>query len=116
MTRNEVIDQIATQRKEEHCFINTWDAGHKFVDFDLIDRFIGKRGHDEVFAGFALLDIEQMWQTLIDLDPDKLLRVKSGEGEVIEWEWQDSAGVMKKTVYPFSPEGIMTIIDDEFFA
>ena len=116
MTRSEVIDQITAQRKKEHCFINTWDAGHKFVDFDLIDRFISKSGQNEVFAGFALLDIEQMWQVLIELDPDKLQRVKNGADEVIEWEWTDNAGTSKKTIYPFSPEGIMTIIDDEFFA
>jgi hypothetical protein len=116
MTRSDIIEQIAAQRKEQHCFINTWGAGHKFVDFDLIDRFVRKSGTDDVFAGFELLDIEQMWQTLLELDPDKLLRVKSGTGEVIEWEWQDSAGTAKKTTYPFSPEGVMTIIDDEFFA
>jgi len=116
MTRNEVVEQLNTQRREEHCFIKTWGVGSKFVDFDLIDRFIIKAGKDDEFAGFALFDIEEMWQTLIELDPDKLLRVKSGQGEVIEWEWQDSAGVVKKTIYPFSPEGIMTIIDDEFFA
>jgi len=113
---NEVIEQIATQRREEHCFIKTWGVGSKFVDFDLLDRFIIKAGKDDEFAGFALFDIEEMWQTLIDLDPDKLVRVKKGEGEIIEWEWQDSAGAVKKTVYPFSPEGIMTIVEDEFFA
>jgi len=116
MTRNEVIEQITTQRRNEHCFIKTWGVGNRFVDFDLIDRYVLKSGIDDSIAGFALLDIEQMWQILIDLDPDKLLRVKDGEKEVIEWEWRNSAGTEKKTVYPFSPIGIMTIIDDELFA
>lgn len=116
MTRKEIVEKIAQQRSIEHCFIRSWKAGHTFIDFDLIDRFLRKFGQNETLEGFELLDIEQMWQTLIDLDPDKLLRVKSGEGEVIEWLWRDGDGREKKILYPFSPEGIMTIIDDDFFA
>ena len=116
MTRSELAEKIDLQRREEHCFIRFWNAGHTFIDFDLIDRFLGKLGANPTLEGFELLDIEQMWQILIDLDPDKLLRVKSGEGEVIEWLWKDSDGKEKKILYPFSPEGIMTIIDDDFFA
>jgi len=116
MTRSEVSEQIVAQRREEHCFIKSWEAGHTFVDFDLIERFISKRGQEGAIEGFELLDLEQMWQSLIDLDPDKLVRVKSGEGEVIEWDWLDSNGNAKKTSYPFTPAGIMTILEDEFFA
>jgi len=116
MTRSEVIDQIARQRRAEHCFIKSWETGHTFVDFELIEKFIGKPGQDTAIEGFELLDMEQMWLTLIELDPDKLLRVKSGGSEIIEWDWKSSDGTEKKSVYPFTPEGIMTIIDDEFFA
>jgi len=116
MTRSEVIEQIVAQRREGHCFIKTWGTGHKLVDFELIDRFMQQAGAGDRIEGFELLDIEQMWQILIDLDPDRLIRVKREESEVIEWIWSDSDGTERKTVYPFSPEGIMTIIDDEFFA
>jgi hypothetical protein len=116
LTRSEVIEQIAAQRRKEHFFIKTWEAGHSFVDFDLIERFNSKPWQERGIEGFELLDMEQMWQTLIELDPDKLIRVKSGEGEVIEWEWRNGNGIAKKNVYPFTPEGIMTIFDDEFFA
>lgn len=116
MTRNEVINQIATQRRVTHFFIKSWETGHSFVDIDLIERFIRKTGQDRAIEGFELLDMEQMWQTLIDLDPDKLTRIKRGDSEIIEWAWKDSDGTEKKNVYPFTPGGIMTIIDDEFFA
>lgn len=116
MTRSEAIEQITVQRRAAHCFIKSWGAGHTFIDFDLIDRFIIKHDDKSVIEGFELLDIEQIWQALIELDPDKLVRVKGPEGEVIEWFWRDSDGREKKNVYPFTPEGIMTIIDDEFFA
>lgn len=116
MTRNEVISKITTDRRENHCFIKLFKTGHTLVDFDLIDEFISKRDQSGAIDEFELLDMEQMWQTLIQLDPDKLQRVERGEGEVIEWLWQDKSGAEKTTVYPFTPAGIMTIIDDEFFA
>ena len=116
LTRSEVIEQIAAQRRAKQFFIKSWETGQTFVDFDLIERFISKRSQDRAIEGFELLDMDQMWQVLIELDPDKLQRVKRGEGEVIEWLWQDQNGAEKKTVYPFTPAGIMTIIDDEFFA
>lgn len=116
MTRSEVVDQIAAELQEAHCFIRLWEAGQKFIDIDLIERFLCKRGEDREIEGFELLDLEQMWQILIELDPDMLTRVRCGSGEIIEWVWKDSTGLEKKTVYPFNPEGIKTIIDDEFFA
>lgn len=116
MTRSEVSEQIALKRRKEQCFIKSWETGHTFVDFDLIERFLAKGSGERAIEGFELLDLEQMWQALIELDPDKLVRVRSGDGEVIEWVWQDSRGSEKKNVYPFTPEGIMNIIDDEFFA
>jgi hypothetical protein len=116
MTRSEIIEQIEMKRRGQQFFIKTWENGKSFVDFDLIERFIAKRGGERAIEGFELLDMEQMWLALIELDPDKLVRVGSGTGEVIEWLWTDSQGNDKKNVYPFTPEGIMKIIDDEFFA
>jgi hypothetical protein len=116
LTRNEVIEQITSTRKPGDFFIKTWETGHTFVDYDLIDRFMARRGQGGPIEGFELLDMEQMWQALIDLDPDKLTRVRTAEGEIIEWLWPGGDGTEKKTVYSFDPEGIMTIIDDEFFA
>lgn len=116
LTRSEVIDQIITKRTPGQYFIKAWENGHTFVDIDLIERYLNRPDKDSPIEGFELLDMEQMWQTLIDLDPDKLTRVKRLEGEVIEWTWKDSHGKERTTTYPFTPEGIMSIIDDEFFA
>ena len=116
LTRSEVIDQIIMKRTAGQYFIKVWEKGYTFVDIDLIERYINKTGQEGPIEGFELLNIEQMWQTLIDLDPDKLTRIKNFDGEVIEWTWKDSHRKERKTIYPFTPEGIMTIIDDEFFA
>lgn len=116
MTRSEVISKIATDRRKTDCFIKLFKTGHTLVDFDLIDEFISKRDQSGEIDEFELLDMEQMWQTLIELDPDKLTRSGSGEDEVIEWYWTNSEGVEKKTIYPFTPAGIMSIVNDDFFA
>jgi hypothetical protein len=116
LTLSEVVDQIGRQRKREQYFIKAKESGNDFVDIDLIERFIARPLTGSAFESFELLDMEQIWRTLIELDPDKLARVKRADGEVIEWTWTDSHGIEKKTVYPFTPEGIMKIIDDEFFA
>lgn len=115
LTRDEVIEQIASRRREGECFVRSWEEGHSFVDIDLIDRFVAA-GKGRAIEGFELLDLEQTWQALIDLDPDKLTRVKRNGEEVIEWQWRDSQGRERTTVYPFTPEGIMTIIDEELFS
>lgn len=116
MTRSEVCAQIVAQRGEHHHFIKTWESGHTFVDVELIDRFLQQCDGHGTIEGFELLDLEQTWQLLIELDPDNLQRVRKETGEVIEWEWRNGEGAIRKTVYPFTPAGIMTIIDDEFFA
>lgn len=116
MTKSEIIGQIATERKKGDFFIKFYKTGHKLVDIDLIDGFISKRDQGGDIDEYELLDMEQMWQTLIDLDTDRLARSGKGESEVIEWIWTDSHGTEKKTVFPFTPEGIMKIITDEFFA
>jgi len=116
MTRSEVISKIASERKGNQFFIKLFKTGHKLVDFDLIDEFISKRDQSGEIDEFELLDMEQMWQTLIDLDPDKLTRSGNGADEVIEWYWTNSEGVEKKTIYPFTPAGIMCIVNDDFFA
>lgn len=116
MTKSEIISRIAAEKSKEQCFIKFFKAGHRLFDIDLVEEFINKPDKTEDIDDFELLDMEQMWQTLIDLDPDRLTRSGRGEAEIIEWCWTDSHGAEKTTLFPFTPEGIMNIINDEFFA
>ena len=116
MTGNEVVAQVQGQRSTFHCCIKSWGKDHKLVDFELIDRFIDRAKEDDTFDGFELLDLEQMWHVLTELDPDNLQRVQTKDGEMIEWVWRDRAGREVRTRYPFSADGIMTIMNDELFA
>lgn len=116
MTKNEIISRIATERKKGDCFIKFYKTGHTLVDIDLLDDFVASRDQCAEIDEYELLDMEQTWQALIDLDPDRMTRSGEGADEVIEWIWSDSNGIEKKTIFPFTPDGIMKIINDEFFA
>ncbi|NVO00324.1 MAG: hypothetical protein HXX17_13465 [Geobacteraceae bacterium] len=116
MTKSEIIGRIESERKQGECFIKFYKTGHTLVDIDLIDAFIAKRDQSGEIDEFELLDMEQTWLALIELDPDRLIRSGKSANEVIEWIWSDSGGNEKKTIFPFTPDGIMQIINDEFFA
>lgn len=116
MTGKELIEQIKAQRTADHCCIKSWGEDHKLVDFELIDSFIARTRENDTFTGFELLDLEQMWQALTNLDPDNLTRLKTEKGEMIVWLWRDNCGKEIRNAYPFSAEGIMTIMNDELFA
>lgn len=116
MTGKDAVAQIATERGGAHQFIKWWRRADDVVDYDLIDRFVASARPDEVIDGFELLDLEGMWEVLLSLDPDKLMRVKRGGEEVIQWSWQGPGGAERTSTYPFSPEGIMTLFDEELFA
>ncbi len=116
MTGSAVVEQIAGEKREGCQFVKWWRKADDVVDYELIDRFVARVGPNEEIDGFELLDLEGMWEVLLSLDPDKLARVRQGDEEIIQWAWQGPGGVERISTYPFSPEGIMTLFDEELFA
>jgi hypothetical protein len=116
MTGKEVAERIAREKREGKPFIKWWSKANDVVDFDLVSRFIDKVRDDETIDGFELLDMDQMWDALLSLDPDNLVRVKSNGEELIQWVWQDSAGAERTNTYPFTPHGLITLFDEELFS
>ncbi len=116
MTGRDAVERVGAERVGTHHFIKWWRRADDAVDYELIDRFAARVSPDEAIDGFELLDLEDMWETLLGFDPDKLVRVKRDGEEVIQWVWQDRDGVERISTYPFTPEGIMTLFDEELFA
>lgn len=116
MTGKEVLEKIAATEREGKPFIKWWSSENDVVDFDLIDRFFAKVRDDEQIDDFKLLDMDEMWDALLALDPDNLVRVKKDGEELIQWVWQDSAGAERTNTYPFSPHGLITLFDEELFS
>ncbi len=116
MKGSAVVEQITGEKREGRQFIKWWRKADDVVDYELIDRFAAHLRPDEEIDGFELLDLEGMWEVLVSLDPDKLTRVRQSGKEVIQWMWRDPGGAERTSTYPFSPEGIMTLFDEELFA
>jgi len=113
MTGGEILDRIETERKAHHKFIKWWRIENDFVDYELIDTFIGGVDRNQVFAGYELLDMEQMWNTLKTQAPERVNREARNQNEVIVWEHHTKQGDIKEEVCPFIPKSLMTIMDVE---
>lgn len=116
MRGNDAVEQVKALRTGEQSFVKWWRKDNDFVDFQLIDTFLDHVKADDVIDGFELLDMERMWDVLHNLNPDTLVRGRKNGEEIITWRWVDRDGNEKTTIYPFTPEALMTLIDTEFFA
>jgi len=116
MTGKDVADRVAREKREGEFFIKWWCSGDDAVDFNIIDRFVATVRPEEAIDGFTLLTMDGMWEALLKLDPDNLERGNENGEEVIRWVWQDRDGAERLTVYPFTPQGLITLFDEELFA
>lgn len=109
MTGGEIIKMIAEQKTAAQCFIKWWRKEEDFIDFDLIERFESNIDKGEVFGGFELIDMEQMWDHVQQLCGDRISRtVKDGE-EMVAW----TSGDKKQHTLPFKPKTLLDILDFE---
>ena len=115
MTNETLREQIANLRQPGHCFIKWWGADESLVDYETIDSFLNKIGSIDEVTGIELIDMEGMWRILTELDPDPLSRSAEGGSEVIRWAWKDRGGKEHLTTFPFTPEGVMELMESEFF-
>ena len=115
MTPAEVREQIDSKRNPSDCFIKWWGDDEALIDYELLDRFLAKADKVGDVSGFKLLGLEEMWQVFIDLNPDRLTRDRKGADEVIRWIWKDRLGQEQATIFPFTPEGLMELMENEFF-
>lgn len=111
MTGRELTKRIQEVRKEDQYFIKWWRKENDFIDFELIDVFLKNARTDEEFAGFELLSMEQLWETVKALAPDRLARQTSNGSESISWEQKRDDGTTVNRVCPFTPDSLLSIVD-----
>lgn len=115
MNHAELQKRISETRRQGHCFIKWWGDDTTLFDYELLDRFMARGETAGEVAGFELFDLEGMWNVLRELDPDPLQRVAEAGQEMIRWNWKDTAGKEHTTRFPFTPEGVMELMESEFF-
>ncbi len=109
----EIVQRLETECQEQHKFIKWWRIENDFVDYELIETFISTVDRNQVFAGYELLNMEQMWTLLKAQAPQRVQRKEREHKDVIVWEHHTRKGEVKEEVCPFIPQSLMTIMDVE---
>jgi hypothetical protein len=115
MNHAELKEAIIKARQPGHCFIKWWGNDKALVDYELLERFLKICDSIPEVAGFELYDLNGIWQVLVELDPDPLSREQVGDREMIQWRWSDRQGKQHLTTFPYTPEGVMELMESEFF-
>ena len=97
-------------REQGKEFIKWWRRENDFVDFELIERFLGTKKLVE-FEGYELLNKDEMWEELQLWQPQGLRHGKSTKGEHIEWQYTDKRGQPHTYSCPYTAHNIMVIFD-----
>ena len=113
MRSDEIIRGIKQGQIEGKSFIKWWRSENDFTDYELFDNFVARAGSGHEFAGYELLDVDQMWDVLMRWKPTGLKRIRSDKGEKIKWQKKTADGRLEVQTCPLTPESIMYIFDYE---
>lgn len=113
MRSDEIIRGIKQGQREGKAFIKWWRSENDFTDYELFDNFIARANSGHEFAGYELLDVDQMWEVLKRWKPIGLKRVNSRMGEQIEWQRKAADGSLHLQTCSLTPDSIMFIFDYE---
>lgn len=113
MKASEIIQELRANKVDQSGFIKWWRKENDFVDYELIETFLETSEPNQEFAGYEVLDLQGMWETLKHTTPEHVLREKRGQKEVIVWHHQRADGSVRTEVCTFSPQTVMTIFDAE---
>ena len=113
MKASEIIREIRNNKVDEKSFIRWWRKENDFVDYELVETFVATNQPNQEFAGYEILDLQGMWETLKHSTPEHVTREKRGQKEVIVWRHRAHDGTEKTEVCNFTPQTVMTIFDVE---
>jgi hypothetical protein len=109
----EVVRLLDERREDGHHFIKWWRKENDFVDIELIDSFRATVKAGDIFGGFELLDMEQLWAIVADLCPGRVSRRAFDGHESIVWDRLDKKGVARSIRCSFAPEFLIQVFDVE---
>lgn len=112
MKGTEMRDAIRRQRSGDKHFIRWWRKENDFVDYELLDKFLGRLDDSLEFSGFELLDLNQMWQTLQRWVGNKVHLERRTRGKVLVWSRGEGETNTVEEL-PFNAESVMHIFDQE---
>lgn len=113
MKASEIAMELRQNKVDEKSFIKWWRKENDFVDYELVETFINTTDPNLEFAGYEVLDLQGMWETLKHASPERVTREKRGHREVIVWRHRSQDGTEKTEVCNFTPQSVITIFDAE---
>ncbi len=112
MKGQEILRLIDARRRENSRFIRWWRKENDFVDYELLTDFLHRLQAGEEFAGFELLDTEQMWALLQKIAGARVRREHRTKGDYLVWS--RGRGRDRETLeLVFSDESIMHVFNEE---
>lgn len=113
MKGREIVRELEQSRPPGERFIKWRGTEAGEVGYETVQAFRGRVAPDQEIADYELLDLEQMWDTLEALCPERVSRERRPSGEYIVWSHDSGAGEMVSEECPFTPESVMTIFEIE---
>lgn len=113
MTGHEVLKEMRVAGSER-CFVKWWRKENDFVDYELVETFLANLEPDHQFGGFELLTMQEMWQELHRLVPNRVTVDRRRGEPVIRWRHMaEEDGTMREDIFPYNALSMMTVFDGE---
>ncbi len=112
MRSNKITSELEQGKKQGKEFIRWWRKEDEFVDFELIDCYLERDKPSEI-ENFELLATDEIWQVLKTWKASGLTRIKSSQGETIEWQQAGKDGEQHTYTCPYNTHNLMSIFDTE---
>lgn len=112
MTGEEIRTAIHLQQGSDTRFIKWWRKENDFVDYELLDQFLGRLQAGEQFSGFELLDMEQMLEVMQRWPQIRLSVEQRTHGKFIHWEHLEGKHASVEEL-PYTAAALMHIFDRE---
>jgi hypothetical protein len=112
MTGEEIRTAISLQKGADSHFIKWWRKENDFVDYELLDKFLGRLEAGQKYSGFELLDLEQMLEVLQRWPSVKVSFEHRTHGDFIHWEHKEHGRTTVEEL-PFTAASLMYVFDSE---
>lgn len=113
MRAHDIVRELERKKVGSDCFIHWRGVRGEAGDYDTVRSFRETTPPEREFAGYELLDLDEMWSMLEMLCPERISRETREEGEFIVWSHDSGAGEMVSEECPFGAEAVMTIFSIE---
>jgi len=105
----DLTQRLKKQQAPERYFIRWWQEDPEDSDYETVQTFLNTTPPDMEIAGYEVLDLEEMWDTLNQLHPESVTRESRPSGDRIIWLHDSGAGEMVIEDCPYTPESVMAI-------